>query len=196
MKTRSIIIALIIILTPFIIGIVLFMARESGAAHQKIHFVTDTRKNGKGVTYKGIKVDWSFCSNWQYKPLFVPAEEYLVFMFHYTNNNQHDVQLMPSYTLVSPGNRDYSANEEIAMYIEDRLEDKLKVNDETSITYKISPDITKHYIVTFEKPQALDRFYVDVDVFRDTTLRIHYEKKGETWVNYENELIQKYKGRG
>lgn len=117
-------------------------------------------------------------------------------MFHYTNNNQHDVQLMPSYTLVSPGNRDYSANEEILMYIEDRLEDELKVNDETPITYKISSDVTKHYIVTFEKPQALDRFYVDVDAFRDVTLRIHYEKEDRAWVNYKNELIKKYKGRG
>ena len=196
MKTRSIIIALMIILIPFIIGAVLFMTRESGATHQKIRFTTDTRESGNGVTYKGIKIDWSFCSNWQYKPLLFPAEEYLIFMFHYTNNNRRDVQLMPSYTFASPGNRDYSANEEISMYIEDRLEDELKINDETPITYKISPDITKHYIVTFEKPQHLDSFYVDVDTFRDTTLRIHYEKKGETWVNTKNELIKKYKGRG
>jgi len=117
-------------------------------------------------------------------------------MFHYTNDNQHDVQLMPSYTLVSPGDRDYSANEEIAMYIEDRLEDELRVNDETSITYKISPGTIKHYIVTFEKAQSLDSFYVDVDVFRDVALRIHYEKKDRVWVNYENELVKKYKGRG
>jgi len=196
MKPRSIIIALIIILVPFAIGIPLFIAKRSEAAHQKIHFTTDTRKNAEGLTYKGIKVDWSFSSDWKYKPLFFKAEEYLVFMFHYTNDNQHDVQLMPSYTLVSPGDRDYSANEEIAMYIEDRLEDELRVNDETSITYKISPGTIKHYIVTFEKAQSLDSFYVDVDVFRDVALRIHYEKKDRVWVNYENELVKKYKGRG
>jgi len=196
MKIRSLIVALVIILIPFIIGISLFLVRSSGKIPVEAHLSTDTRKNDAGITYRGIKIDWTFYSDWKYKPLFLYAEKYLVFMFHYTNNTGYDAQLMPSYTFVSPGNRRYSANEEIAMYIEDRLEDKLKANDEVSITYKISPDVTKHYIVTFEKPQALDHFYVDVDVFRGVTLRVHYEKKGETWVNYENELIEKYKGRG
>jgi len=196
MKFRSFSIALIIVFVPFIIGLSLFIIKGGEAIHGKAHLVTDTRENNKGVTYKGIKVDWTFCPDWEYKPLFVSSEEYLVFMFHYTNNNDYNVSLMPSYTFSSPPHRRYSANEEISMYIEDGIENKFKAEDQTPITFGISPNITKHYIVTFEKPHSLDNFYVDVDVFRDLTLRIYYEKKGRTWGNYKNELIKKYKGRG
>jgi len=196
MKIRSIIIALVIVLIPFIIGIFLFMGKSGKAIDEKVHFITDTRKNNKGVTYKGIKTDWTFCPDWEYKPLLFKAEEYLVFVFHYTNNTDYDVQLMPSYTFVSPGNRRYSANEEIAMYIEDKVENELKINDETPITYKIPPNTIKHYIVAFEKPHSLNDFYVDVDVFRDVTLRLHYKKENGNWSNYSNELVKKYKGRG
>jgi len=196
MKARSIIIALAIILIPFIIGILLFLVRSSGRIPVKAHIITDTRKNNKGMTYKGIKVDWTFCPDWEYKPLFFPAEEYLVFMFHYTNSNDYNVSVMPSYTFSSPPNRRYSANEEISMYIEDGVENKLKAKDQTSITFKISPNATKHYIVTFEKPHLLDNFCVDVDVFRDVTLRLRYKKEDGRWSNYSNELVRKYKGRG
>lgn len=196
MKVRSLIIALVIVLVPFIIGLPLFVVKRSEAIRGKAHFITDTRKNNKGMTYKGIKVDWTFCPDWEYKPLFLLSEEYLVFMFHYINNNDYNVSVTPSYTFASPPNRRYSANEEISMYIEDGVENKFKAEDQTPITFEISPNTIKHDIVTFEKPHSLDNFYIDVDVFRDITLRIHYEKKGKAWVNYENELIEKYKGRG
>jgi len=196
MKARSIVIALVIVLTPFIIGIALFLLRSSGRIPVKAHLVTDTRKNNGGVAYKGIKVDWAFYPDWKYKPLFFPTEEYLVFVFHYRNDNEYDVQLMPSYSFASPHNRRYSANEEIAMYIEDGLENKLKVEDEIPITFKVAPNNTGHYIVTFEKPNSLDNFYVDVDVFRDVTLRLYYEKENGIWKNYKNELVKKYEGRG
>jgi hypothetical protein len=196
MKPRSMVIFLTIALTPFVIGLSLFIFEKTQAAHQKIDFVTDTREDNGSVTYKGIKIDWTFCPNWKYKPLLFSAREYLVFMFHYTNGNMSQVQLMPSYSLVSPGERNYSANEEISMYIEDRLENELKLSDETSVTYAISPGDVKHYIATFEKAPSVDSFYVDVDIFRDLTLRIHYAKKGNSWINFKNELIKKYKGRG
>jgi len=196
MKPRSIIIFLVVILMPFFVGISLFMFEKTQAEHQKIDFVTDTRKDNNGVTYKGIKIDWTFCPNWKYKPLLSSAQEYLVFMFHYTNDNKNQVQLMPSYELVSLGERSYPANEEISMYIEDRLEDELKVSDETSITYAIPAGGTKHYIVTFEKRLSVDSFYVDVDIFRDLTLRIRYAKRGNLWINLKNEWVKKYKGRG
>lgn len=196
MKLRSIIIALVIVLIPFIIGIPLFLLRSSGRIPVKAHLVTDTRKNNEGIAYKGIKVNWTFYPDWEYKPLFFTAEEYLVFMFHYRNDNEYNIQVMPSYTLSSPHNMRYSANEEIAMYIEDGLENKLKVEDQTPITFEIPPNATKHYIVTFEKPQLLDNFCVDVDVFRDATLRLHYIKEDEEWSNYSNELVRKYNGRG
>jgi hypothetical protein len=187
MKFRSIIIALIIVLTPFIVGIPLFLIKGSGVIHQEAYLMADTRKNNKGINYKGIKVDWTFCPDWKYKPLFFPAEEYLVFMFHYRNDNEFNIQVMPSYTFASPHNRRYSEN---------ALENKLKAEDQTPITFEISPNATKHYIVTFEKPHSLDNFYVDVDVFRDVTLRLHYKKEDGQWNNYSNELVRKYKGRG
>jgi len=172
------------------------MAKGGEGIYKKAHFVSDTRKDNKGINYKGVKIDWIFCPDWEYKPLLFPAEEYLVFMFHYGNDNEYSIQLMPSYTFVSSDNRRYPANEEISMYIEDELEDKLKVEDETPITFELPPDITKHYIVTFEKPRSLDRFYVDVDIFRDVTARIYYKKEDGFWSNYKNELVNKYKGRG
>jgi len=196
MKAISIIIALAIVLSPFIIGIPLFLVRSSGGIPVKAHIITDTRKDNKGITYKGIKVDWAFCPDWEYKPLFFSAEEYLVFMFHYWNDNEYNVQVMPSYTFASPHNRRYSANEEISMYIENALENKLKAEDQTPITFEVPPNAAKHYIVTFEKPHSLDNFYVDVDVFRDVTLRLHYKKEDGEWSNYSNELVRKYKGRG
>ena len=196
MKIRSIIIALTIVLIPFILGLILFVARPRSDVHGKENFTSDTREEHKGIDYKGIKVDWAFCPDWQYKPLLFSSREYLVFVFHYKNNNEYDIELMPSYTFASPPNRRYSVNEEISMYIEDEVENELELTDETSMSYKISPDDTKHYIVTFEKPQILNHFYIDVNVFRDNTLRIYYEKKDGAWVNSESELIKKYKGRG
>lgn len=196
MKTRSIIIALAIVLVPFIIGVPLYFVKSSAAMHVTAHCLTDTRDSNKGITYKGIKVDWIFCPDWEYKSLLFPAEEYLVFMFHYTNNSEHDVQLMPSYTFASPGNRRYSANEEIAMYIEDEAENTFKAEDQTAMTFKIRPSTTKHDLVTFEKPGSFDHFYVDVDVFRDVTLRLHYKNEDGRWINHSNELVNEYKGRG
>ncbi|MEA3490254.1 MAG: hypothetical protein U9R44_07985 [Candidatus Omnitrophota bacterium] len=196
MKVRSLIIALVIVLTPFIIGIPLFLARSSGRIPARAHLSTDTRKTDNGMTYKGIKIDWTFYPDWEHKPLFFHAEEYLVFMFYYTNNNDYNVSVMPSYAFVSPPSRRYSANEEVSMYIEDGVEKKLKVEDQTPITFEISPNATKHYIVTFEKPHSLGNFYIDVDVFRDVSLRIHYRKRDDKWENYKNEWLDKYVGRG
>jgi len=195
-KTHSIIIALAIVLIPFIIGIPLFLVKSGGAIHKEANFISDTRQNNKGITYKGIKVDWTFCPDWEYKPLFFPAEEYLVFMFHYRNDNEYNVQLMPSYTFASPPNRRYSANEEISMYIENDLEKSLGADEQTPITFNIPSNTSKHYIVTFEKPEGLDNFYVDVDVFKDVTSRLYYKKENGVWLNFKNELVRKYKGRG
>jgi len=196
MKIRSVTIALTIVLIPFISGVVLFNAKLHGTASERGNFISDTRYENKGIDHKGISIDWSFSPDWRYKPLFFPSKEYLVFVFHYKNDSEYDIELAPSYTFVPPPHRRYSANEEISMYIEDDVEDELGITDETSMSYKISPGATIHYIVTFEKPENLNHFYIDVDIFRDDTLRLYYEKKCGTWVNANNELIDKYRGRG
>ncbi len=196
MKVRSIIIALAIVLTPFIIGMLLFLARGSGRIPVKAHLSTDTRRNNEGMAYKGIEVNWTFYSDWKYKPLFFHVDEYFVFVFHYTNSNAHDVVLMPSYTFVPPGNKRYSANEEISMYIEDGIERTLNVNDQTPITFKLSSNEVKDYIVTFEKSPKLKQFYVDVDIWKDVSLRIYYRKIDDGWEYYKSERVNKYIGRG
>jgi len=196
MKIRSILTAILIIAVPFVIGLTLLKLESRAAINEGNKFINDTRENNQGIIYKGIKIDWSFCPDWKFKPLFQHEEEYLVFVFHYKNSGDKTVQLMPSYTCYSPDSRSYSANEEISMYIENEVEDKLKVKDETPVTYRIFPGGTKHYIVTFEKPHSLNEFHVDVDIFRDAVLRLNYRKKDGTWENYENKLENEYKGRG
>jgi len=155
MKIRSIIIALTIVLIPFVLGIFLFRAQGGAAVSGEKHFIPDVRENNKDINYKGIKIDWVFCPDWKYKPLLAPAREYLVFVFQFRNNNEYGVQLMPSYTFASPPDKRYSANEEISMYIEDDVERELKLTDETPITFKVSPNSTKNHIVTFEKDKDL-----------------------------------------
>jgi len=196
MRPRSVCIALLIVFFPFVVGFPLFFIKSSGKVPVNAHLATDTRKDHTGMTYKGIRVDWTFYPDWEFKPLFFPSDEYLVFMFHYTNTTSHNVVLMPSYTFTPPHTRRYSSNEEIAMYIEDGLENEIKAYDETPVTFKIPPHKVKHYIVVFEKPKPLDKFFVDVDVWKDISLRIHYRKKGNSWENYQNEWIKKYEGRG
>ncbi|MBN1521752.1 MAG: hypothetical protein JW928_04395 [Candidatus Aureabacteria bacterium] len=196
MKFRSITVALTITLIPFIIGVALFLKKGDQELPRKTRFMTDTGENNKGAVYKGIKIDWAFCPSWEYQPLFFRSEEYFVFVFHYTNSNNEDVYLMPSYSFASSGNRRYSANEEIAMYIEDGIENQLKIQDQTPMNFKISPNSVKHYLVAFEKPPAITAFTVDVDIFRDVTLRLYYKKEGQIWVHDKNEFVNNYNGRG
>ena len=196
MRTKLIIVTLIIILTPFIIGMVLYATLGNIHAPAEDHLIAGAKINKENLSYKGLSLDWVFCPDWEYKPLLFPAEEYLVFMFHYTNNNDYTVQVTPSYSFVSPKNRRYPANEEISMYIEDALETDLKTEDVNPFAFKISPNGTKHYIVTFEKPRSLESFYVDIDIFRDLTWRLYYKKVNGHWKNYTNKLVAKYKGRG
>ncbi|MBN1365253.1 MAG: hypothetical protein JW976_10655 [Syntrophaceae bacterium] len=195
MKIRSVIVALTITLIPFILGIALFITNREGIS-AKTHFMTNTEENNEGAIYKNIKIDWDFCPGWEYQPLFFHAEEYFVFVFHYTNNNDEDVFLMPSYLFSFSGSRRYSANEEIAMYIEDEIENQLRIEAQTPMSFRMSPHNTKHYLVTFEKPPAIKAFIVDVDIFRDVTLRIYYKKEGQTWIHYKNEFVKSYRGRG
>ena len=69
MKTRSVIIALTIVLIPFILGAILFNAKLRSIVREKGNFISDTRKENTGMNYKEISIDWTFCPDWQYKPL-------------------------------------------------------------------------------------------------------------------------------
>lgn len=196
MKTRSIFAAWIIIVAPFLIGGILVLTGGMRAVPGEMSSVQNTLPGNRGIEHKGIGVDWIFCPDWKFKPLLLPAEEYLVFVFHYTNRNDYPVRLMPSYTLSAPPHRPISANEEISMYIEDRLEDELKFEDQTCITFDLAPNASEDYIVSFEKPSSLAEFAVEVELFRDVTLRLGFKKENGLWRNFRKELMDKYQGRG
>lgn len=196
MKTKFIIVATLFILTPFVLGLALLKLENGATTDKRTRFIEDTRANNTGIVHERVKVDWSFCPDWNYKPLFMHEKEYLVFVFHYQNMGDRMMHLMPSYACYSPQSRSYSANEEISMYIEDKVEDELKIKDETPIAYGVYPDSVKHDIVTFEKSRSLEEFYVDVDLFRDAVLRLYYRKEGGVWKNHANKMESIYKGRG
>ena len=196
MKIHSIFISLVIVLSPFIVGVALFSVRASGRIPVKAHLSGDAATQSESLTHEELELNWSFYPGWEYKPLLTHAEEYLVFVFHYMNHSDYPVYLMPTYTLTSPPNRRYAANEEIAMYIEDAVENQLKLKDETPVNFEVPAHGTRHYIVTFEKPRPLSKFDVYVDVFRDVTWCLRYEKQNGTWVNWTNTVVRKYKGRG
>jgi len=196
MKVRSIVITLLIVLAPFVVGTSLFLTRTTGACAARAQVVTDTRGNNPALTYRGITINWSCLPEYTFKSVLFGEDEYVVFVFHYTNESNQHLQVMPTYTVTYGRNKRYAANEEIAMYIEDGVEKKLTFKDQTPITFKIAPGTTKHYIVTFEKPRECKKFYVDIDMYEDMSLRIHYRKEDTTWTNYQNEWIHKYNGRG
>ena len=60
MKIRSLIIALTIVLTPFILGVVLFNAKLHSTIPGKRNFIFDTRKENMGINHKEMNIDWSF----------------------------------------------------------------------------------------------------------------------------------------
>jgi len=191
---------LAIVLLPWVVGLSLFGLRNTSGS-PTTSAATDTRnQTNSHPTYEEVQVDWTFYPDWEFKPLLAGPAEYLVFVFHYTNTDHHPIWLMPSYAFVAPDEPRQAANEEIAMYIEDEVEDRVHAEDQTPITFRIPPDEQRHYIVLFEKPPGLERFYVEVDAWQGRCLRIHYRRTGgpenPVWVNDHNEWIEKYLGRG
>ena len=193
--------ALAIVLLPWVVGLSLFGLRNTSGS--PIAFAaTDTRKQADShPTYQEVQVDWTFYPDWEFKPVLVAPAQYLVFMFHYTNTGRDPIYLMPSCTFVAPGEPRQAANEEIAMYIEDALEDRVDAKDQTPITFRILSGKQRHYIVAFEKPPGLERFYVEVDAWQGRCLRIHYRKTADpsgnsVWVNDHNAWAEAYLGRG
>ncbi len=193
--------ALAIVLLPWVVGLSLFGLRNTSGS-PIASAATDTRKQADShPTYQGVQVDWTFYPEWEFKPLLAGPAEYLVFMFHYTNTSRYPIWLMPSCTFVAPGEPRQAANEEIAMYIEDALEDRVHAEDQTPITFRIPAGEQRHYLVVFEKPPALVHFYAEVDAWQGRCLKIHYRRDKDAsgnlvWINDHNEWIEKYLGRG
>ena len=193
--------ALAIVLFPWVAGLLLFGLRNSNVP-PTARAATDTRNNpGLRPVYKGVQVDWTFYPDWEFKPVLVAPAQYLVFMFHYTNTGRDPIYLMPSCTFVAPSEPRQAANEEIAMYIEDEVEDRVHAKDQTPITFRILSGKQRHYIVAFEKPSGLERFYVEVDAWQGQCLRIHYHRAADAsgnsvWTNDHKEWIERYAGRG
>jgi hypothetical protein len=119
-----------------------------------------------------------------------------VFVFHYVNHSDLPLHVTPTYTLTCTPTARYAANEEVAAYIEDALEDELHLTEETPMAFEVPSHGTKHDIATFERPLALTAFDVDVEVFSGRAWRLHYERQGRTWINSANREVIKYDGRG
>jgi hypothetical protein len=192
--------ALAIVLLPWVVGLALFGLRDTSGP-PIASAATDTRKQiNSHLTYQEVQVDWTFCPDWQFKPLLAGPAEYLVFMFHYANTGAYPISLMPTCTFVSPGEPRQAVNEEIAMYIEDAIEDQVHAEDQVPISFRIPAGEQRHYIAVFERPPGLKLFYVEVDAWQGRCLRIHYRRTGggekPVWVNDHNEWVEKYLGRG
>ena len=192
---------LVIVLFPWVAGLLLFGLGNSNLAPTAPP-ATDTRNQpGPHPTYKGVQVDWTFYPDWEFKPLLAGPAQYLVFMFHYTNTSQYPVWLMPSCTFLALGEPRQAANEEIAMYIEDEVEDRVHAKDQTPISFRLPPGEQRNYLVVFEKPSELERFQVEVDAWQGHRLRIHYRSTRDAsgspvWVNEQNAWVEAYVGRG
>ncbi len=192
---------LTIVLLPWFLGLCLLWLSRVNSRETPSQAMNTRTGTSSHLTYKGVQVDWTFYADWQFKPLFLGKAAYFVFVFHYANNSAHAIYLMPSYTFVAPHERWQAANEEIATYIEDEIEDELGVADEPGLIYRVPAHGTRHYIVAFSKPPGVGSFHVDVDIWQDRTLRIHYRRATEgtansAWINHDNEWTEKYLGRG
>jgi len=123
------------VLIPFLLGIVLFTTTPNRHFRTSAVLGSDTKdqKAELSLSLNELELEWTFFADWQYKPLLFPADDYLVFVFHYTNHSDFPMYVTPTYTLeCKPGIR-YAANEEIAAYVEDAVETELGVTDETPI---------------------------------------------------------------
>jgi len=200
-RFRTVLIGVAVVLLPWCAGLLLLWLWQGQSAHASTSVPASKSDDARDLAYKGLQVDWTFYPHWQFKPLLLGKAAYFVFVFHYTNNGDHAIYLMPSYTFAAPHERWQAANEEIATYIEDEIEDELGVTDEPGLIYRVPAGGTRHYIVVFRKSVDVRSFCVDVDIWQDRTLRIHYRRTTEgsgksSWLNAENEWIEKYLGRG
>lgn len=124
---RTALIGLAVVLLPWCAGLLLLWLSQGYSTYVSTQAAASRSVHARNLAYKGVQVDWTFYPDWQFKPLLLGKTAYFVFVFHYTNNGDHAIYLMPSYTFATPHEPWQAANEEIATYIEDGIEDDLKV---------------------------------------------------------------------
>jgi C4-dicarboxylate transporter/malic acid transport protein len=193
---RFVLMGVATVLIPFLLGPVLLPIISGRPVFAAAPRGNDAAAPSERCMQNGVELEWTFFPDWQYKPLLFPADHYLVFVFHYTNDSDFPVYVTPTYTLTCAPRIRHAANEEIAAYIEDAVEDELHLTEETPMTFQVPAHATKHDIATFEKPPAVTAFDVDVEVFDGRSWQLHYEQHGQTWVNSANREVVKYGGRG
>jgi len=196
LRRRSIAIGAGIVLIPFLLGIPLFATTPNRRVPATATLAEEVAGRHGALNENGLALDWQFVPDWEYKPLLCGADTYLIFVFDYTNTTAYPMHITPSYTLRGPRGVRYAANEEIAAYVEDAVEQRLGVTDETGMSFRIPAHASRQYIAAFETPPSMAAFDVDVDVFQGRSWRLHYEKHADAWVNVGSEVVGGYSGRG
>jgi len=196
LKRRAVLLGAAIVVAPFLVGVLLFLAapaRHMPSSAVRADMAT-TQPNC--ITHSGLEVQSNVVTDWQYKPLFVGGDEYVVFVLTYTNHSDFPVSLTPSYTLKIPRGSRQAANEEIAAYIEDAVEDAFNITDQTPFTFELPPNGTRYDIATFEKPHDATAFELDVDVLDGCSWQLGYEKRDTAWVTTDHAALGLCSSRG
>ncbi len=184
-------VGLVITLIPFVTGMVIFQttpARRPGISNPMQAGLNDAKT---GLRSGDIELKWTFRPDWQYEPLLGGKNSYMIFVFHYTNHSDFVEHIAPSYSLVAPRGVRVPANEEIAAYIEDAVEDEVGFISEAALAYAIPAHQTVHYIAAFEKPRNVTEFDVCIDFFGSQGWILHYGNDGNGWVNRDNVTTNK-----
>jgi hypothetical protein len=96
------------------------------------------------------------------------------------------MHLTPSYTFTCPPGIRRAANEEIASYIEDAVEEDLGLTTQVPMSFTVPSGETKHYLAVFEYAPSMKHFGVDIKLFQGYGWRLHYEDHGRGWIHVRN----------
>jgi hypothetical protein len=66
--------------------------------------------------------------------------------------------------------------------LEDAIEDEFGAQDETAMSFPLTPGETKRDIVAFERPANCGAFHIDVEASEKQAWRIDYEKHDNRWI--------------
>lgn len=181
---------LLIVFLPLISGTSLYATAPSKDVTPSEQIRDSLSSSAQDVVFNDLQLQWTLYPAWRYKPLFVDADEYLVFVFHFTNRSGLPMHLTPSYTFSCTSGFRRAANEEIAAYIEDAVEENLGLTTQVPMAFTVPGGETKHYLTVFEKPPTMECFNVDIELLQGYGWRLHYEDRGQGWVNVKNTLLE------